>query len=80
MKYAVTLNTGPAKPATHVVKMEVFAPNGEKQFAYSTNLDVKHGQGAGQFRLALSDAPGTWRLVATDVMSGASAEKRWRVK
>jgi len=80
VKYAVSLNTGAAKAAKHVVKIEVFTPGGEKHFAYSKNLDTRNGAGAGQFRLALNDTLGAWRVVATDVISGASAEKSWRVR
>ena len=80
VKYAVKLNVGSAKPARHVVKLEVFTPEGEKHALYSTNLDTRGGLGSGRFRLALNDAPGRWRLVATDVVSGATAEATWRVR
>lgn len=62
----------------HVVKIEVFGPDGKKPL-YCRNLDARAGVGEGEFRLALNDASGRWRLVATEVFSGARAEKRWRV-
>jgi hypothetical protein len=78
--YEVKLNVGSAKPARHVMKVEVFSPDGTQHSLYSTNLDTRNGAGAGQFRLALNDAVGTWRLVATDVISGARAEAAWKVR
>lgn len=79
VKYEVKLNVGAARPARHVVKVEVFSPDGKKQALYRANLDTRAGAGSGQFRLALNDAPGTWRLVATDVISGEKAEASWKV-
>ena len=85
--YEVKLNVGAAKPARHVVKVEVFSPDGGKSLRkalphtlYSTNLDTRAGAGSGQFRLALNDAVGVWRLVVTDVISGEKAEASWKVR
>jgi hypothetical protein len=79
VRYEVAIDTSGAKAARHVVKIEVFAPDGEKQSAYSRNIDTRGGAGSGRFRLALNDLTGTWRIVATDVISGASAEATWEV-
>jgi len=78
--YTVKLTTGPAKPARHVAKIEVFSPDGAKHALYSGSIDTRGGKGSGRFRLALNDTVGTWRLVATDVISGVKAEASWRVR
>lgn len=79
VSYQVQIKAGGARPSRHVVKIEVFAPDGKKPL-YSRNVDTRAGLGKGEFRLALNDPIGEWRLVATDVFSGERAEKRWRVK
>ena len=78
--YKVKLSAGSAKPVRHVVKIEVFGPDGQKAHLYSGNIDTRGGAGTGTFGTALNDAPGKWRLVATDVFSGATAEKTWTMR
>jgi len=80
MKYQVKVSAGRARPVRHVIKVEVFGPNGKKQSLYSGNVDTAAGIAKGSVQLALNDAKGTWRIVATDVFSGESAEKTWKVK
>ena len=77
--YEAKVDTGSAKPAGHVVKIEVFGPDGKERGAYSRNIGAPEGTGVGEFRLALNDPKGQWRLVASDVFSGAAAEKTWKV-
>ena len=77
--YEVRLKTGAARPVRHVVKIEVFAPAG-KQALYCRNVDTRGGVGKGSFMLALNDEPGRWRIVATDVFSGVTAETTWTVR
>jgi hypothetical protein len=77
VRYAVRIRADArATLAPQVVETEVFGPDGEKRAAYSRNTNTRNGVGAGEFRLALNDPRGTWRIVATDVFSGASAEQR----
>ena len=78
--YKVKLSASSAKPVRHVVKIEVFGPDGQKAHLYSGNMDTRGGVGTGTFGIALNDAPGKWRLVATDVFSGATAEKTWTMR
>ena len=77
--YEVKLKTGAARAARHVIKVEVFGPDGKKQL-YGRNVDTRGGSGRGSFRLALNDAAGTWRVKVTDVFSGVTAEKNWEVR
>jgi len=79
VSYRVKVQTGGARPVRHVVKVEVFGPDGKKPL-YCRNLDTQAGIAEGQFRLALNDPAGPWRLVATDVFSAANAERAWRAR
>ena len=79
LRYRLRLGAGSARAVRHVVKIEVFGPDGSKQSAYSRNVDVRGGVGEAEFWLALNAPKGTWRMVATDVFSGAKAEKAFRL-
>lgn len=78
--YEAKVKAGSARPVRHVLKIEVFGPDGEKRPLYSRNLDARAGVGKGELRLALNDARGRWRLAVTDVFSGEKAEKTWVVR
>jgi len=80
VQYEAKVNTGTARPVRHVLKTEVFGPDGKKHALYSCNLDAASGRAQGGFQLALNDSKGTWRLRVTDVFSGESAEKTWTVR
>jgi hypothetical protein len=77
--YQVKLKIGAARPVRQVIKIEVSGPDGSKPL-YSRNIDAQGGVGRGSFRLALNDTPGVWRVRATDVFSGATAEKALLVR
>jgi hypothetical protein len=79
VRCAVRVRARAQRFAPHVVKLEVYGPDGEQRSVYSRNFSVRGGVGAIEFRLALNDAPGTWRVIATDVLSGARAGRRLRV-
>jgi len=68
------------QPLRHVLKVEVFGPDGGKRPLYSRNIDAPRGVGAHTFWFALNDATGKWRILVTDVFSGAQAEKTWTVR
>jgi hypothetical protein len=55
-------------------------PDGKKRPLYSGNVDAPAGRGEGRFTLALTDRRGRWRVVATDVFSGAAAEKSFTIR
>ena len=80
VSYEVAVKAGRARPVRHVLKVEVFGPDSEKRPLYSGNVEAKAGRGRGEFRLALNDERGEWRMVVTEVFSGEVAEKKWRVR
>ena len=61
---------GDARPGTHVAIVRVYSPDGEECRPYQGRLTLKNGAASGTIPLALSDAPGTWRIVARDVATG----------
>jgi|GEM_PF-1423760 len=64
----------------HVVKLEVYKPNGQLYDYYSKNLLVQDGKIKGSFRLALNDPRGQWKIKVIDVISGKTCERNFRVK
>jgi len=56
-----------------VLLFRVYRPGGEPAHEYSENLETKGGVAAGNFRVALNDPPGRWRIVVTDAVSGQRA-------
>ena len=56
-----------------VILWRVHRPDGSLAAEYSENLQTKAAAAAVQFRLALNDATGTWRLVAKEAISGQQA-------
>jgi hypothetical protein len=78
--YEVKVKAGAKQLGKHVVKVEVFGPDGKKRDLYSGTVEAKNGAAAGAFRLALNDAPGEWRIVATECCSGLEAEQKIRVR
>ena len=80
VKYQAKVAAGRARPVRHVLKVEVFGPDGEKRHLYSGNVDAPAGNVKGSVQLSLNDAKGTWQIVVTDVFSGETAEKSWTVR
>ena len=57
----------------HPVLVEVFTPDGKRSRLYSGVCDAKGGSGEYSFRTALNDPAGSWRIVATDYVTGKTA-------
>ena len=57
-----------------VIRIEVADPAGRVARQYSGNVTLKDGRAAYRIPFALSDASGTWRVRARDVVSGLTAE------
>ena len=57
--------------ACHPVAVDVYSPDGKRSRLYSGVCDAKGGRGVHVFRTALNDARGTWRVIATDCISGS---------
>ena len=81
VRYGVRLTASEAAtPGNHVVVMAVYEPSGAPVRRYATRVPLSEGRGEGAIPLALSDAPGTWRLAATDVVSGVTGETTFDVR
>ena len=70
---AVRVRVPTTAKACHPVLVEVYDPAGRKSRLYSGVCDAKGGAGTYAFRTALNDPAGTWRVVATDYVTGKSS-------
>ena len=73
MKVAVEAGVPGISKACHPVIVDVYAPDGTRNRLYSGICDAKGGRGEHTFRTALNDPKGTWRVVATDYVTGQTA-------
>ncbi|HYK91894.1 MAG TPA: hypothetical protein VE398_24220, partial [Acidobacteriota bacterium] len=58
----------------HLIRCQFYAPDGTFLPAYARNVIVEGAAGKVVLPSALSDSPGRYKLVATDLISGAAAE------
>jgi len=65
---------GAGAPALHVVRLEAFGPDGRAFEGFCANLTATGGRFAHVLPLALDERAGAWKIVATDVISGKSAQ------
>ncbi len=70
----VSLALGLGKPGAHLVRCHVFDPKGRFLPEYASNVLLDGAQGTFRIPTALNDAPGRYRVTATDVLTGARAE------
>ncbi len=56
-----------------VARVQVFNPEGQEISYYGGNRDIANGAGTARFRTALNDPPGRWKVIITEVISGARA-------
>lgn len=63
--------SGKALPSLHsVAHVDVFNPNGKKIPLYSGNYSITNSSARFQFRTALNDPPGRWKIRITEAISG----------
>ena len=67
-----TVKISASPKAATVVKVAVYDPSGAEAWYYSKKLVVADGHCEMEIPFAKSDAKGTWRIVATDVLTGES--------
>jgi hypothetical protein len=72
---AVIDTDGTPRPG-HVIRVQVFDPDGEECPYYGAWLDGEGPELSWRIPFALNDRPGEWRITATDVISGESGEVR----
>ena len=70
VKVSVQAGVPGLSKACHPVIVDVYAPDGKRKRLYSGVCDAKGGRGEHTFRTALNDPKGTWRVVATDYVTG----------
>ena len=56
--------------ACHPVIVDVYSPDGKRSRLYSGVCDAKGGRCSFEFRTALNDLQGTWRVAVTDYITG----------
>lgn len=66
--------------ATHVFRVELFDPDGDRAEPYCRNLVAQEGQTVLRLPLALNEKRGTWRMTVRDVLSGERAEAQIAVR
>ncbi|MEN6641562.1 MAG: beta-galactosidase [Armatimonadia bacterium] len=69
LRYAAKLGTK-GQAAEHVLRVQVFGPDGKERPWYAANVVSEGGTAAGKVQLALDEAAGAWKIVATDVATG----------
>ena len=67
-------------PVDHVVHLDVFRPDGSRYAPLCHNVVLTEGRWAGRVPLALNDPAGRWRIEAREVVSGATAALRAKVR
>ncbi|MGD9495501.1 MAG: hypothetical protein AB7Y46_04225, partial [Armatimonadota bacterium] len=65
--------------ARHAVWLQVVDPEGEEPLWGQRVVLLERGEGKAQFTIAHNDRPGQWRVRATELFSGQSAEATWTV-
>jgi hypothetical protein len=66
-------------PAAHLLRVEVWGPDGKERPWYARNLTTAQSPAQGTINLALSDEPGTWKIVARDVATGVTGSATFKV-
>ena len=73
MALVVKADGGPL--GDHYVRLTLTDPSGREAEWAARNVPAPSGKGRVVLRMALNDVPGKWKLHATDVATGVSAEK-----
>jgi hypothetical protein len=64
----------------HVLRIEVLGPSGEMARPYTRNVLAEGGRLTLSLPLALNEAPGEWKMTATDMASKAAASVRFKIQ
>lgn len=70
---------GEVPPGDHILRLEVYDPEGELVEALTSNLRAPRGQLHHHLLMAANAAPGTWRVRVIDPISHVQAEKQVQV-
>ncbi len=75
----VTLDAPASSRAKHAVWLQVIDPEGDEPLWGRRVVLLERGSGEAQFTMAYNDTPGRWRVRATELFSGQTAEAAWTV-
>ncbi len=75
-----TVKTKGALPGDHVLRMNCFDLAGRPLKHYSRTMIAREGAGMTWLPLAFNDAPGTYRIVVRDLLSGTEAEEWFTIQ
>ncbi|MBM3472901.1 MAG: hypothetical protein FJX75_06505 [Armatimonadetes bacterium] len=70
----VRLDSGAAKPAGRLLRVQALRPNGEECLVYRAFLTLTTNETEARVPFALNDPGGAWTIVATDVATGAGGK------
>jgi hypothetical protein len=73
------VRAGSGQPLLHVFRIEVFRPDGQPDGAYTANHRAEAGALKWTIPMAYNAAPGTWKVVARDIVSGQRASVSFEV-
>ena len=79
LRIALKLDAAGKAPDT-VFNVRIVSPSGECRFHMRRNVDAVGGKATVVFPMAYNDPVGDWSVVATDAMTGLSAERRFKLK
>lgn len=68
------------QPVRHVVHLDVYQPDGTRNYSLSRNFVCNAGRWTGALPLALNDPAGPWTVRAREVVSGLTAEAQVQVQ
>ena len=80
VKGNVSIITEGGEAGLHVLRMDVYNPEGERVSYLSANLVCQKGKGAFSFPLALNEPLGDWLIKVRDVATGVQREWKFEVK
>ena len=80
VRFTISLKAGSRKLFTHCYHIELVDVDKKVCPWYTLNVMAGKGKYSGALPLALDTKPGTWRLIATEVISGKKAESRFEVR
>ncbi len=69
-----------SRPGRRLVRCHIFAPDGSFIPAYAKNLLLENASGSVVLPSALNDPAGEYAVRVTDVVTGATAEAKVRLK
>jgi hypothetical protein len=72
--------TASDRPELHVFRVQFFDPTGDEAVGYRTVLPAPGGNASGVLYPAINEPTGEWKLKATDVLTGVSAEAKFELK